>query len=103
MRCKVVLAGLVLLMLIFCSASQSQAAIGKNSHIRPFDQVVDEHPWQESGAPESDVIISALAINKVFIIIGYSKILFIENPLQPKATQIGKDHKGDSTPNNGIW
>ena len=51
MRGKVVLASLALLMLIFCSASQSQAAIGRIHHLHPFDQVVDEHPWQESGSP----------------------------------------------------
>jgi hypothetical protein len=103
MKCKTVIVSLALLMLILCSASQSQAAYGSKPYsIHPNDQVLDEHPWQESGAPLNDDIISVFTINDVLIVVLYTKIIIIKSPPQPRASQIGGDRKVDSTLNKGI-
>lgn len=97
MRHRAVIAGLVLLTLVFCLASQSQATYYNRRNIRHFDQVVGEHPWQESGSPTVDDSIVPLTICDVFTVIGLVNILIIENPVQPKAWLIEERSTDDSS------
>ena len=97
MKLKAVIVSLALLMLIFCSVSQSQAAYGTRQDIRPFDQVVDEHPWQESGAPIYDDTDSKFSVSRIFIVIGFARIITIEKNLIQKATLIQDNSNDNST------
>jgi hypothetical protein len=97
MRQRAVIAGLVLLTIVFCLASQSQATYYNRRNIRHFDQVVGEHPWQESGVPINDDTDSKLTISRIFIVIGSARIIIIKNPLNQKATLIEDDNQNSST------
>jgi hypothetical protein len=97
MKLRAVIIGMVFLMLVLCSVSQNWAAYGDRKGVRPFDQVVEEHPWQESGAPICDDIESKLTISRFFIIIGPAKIIILNNILTQKATLIEDSDKDNST------
>jgi hypothetical protein len=51
MKIRAVIIVVLLLMLIFCSANQGQAA-KSNLHNIHFIPPVGEHPWQHGGAPD---------------------------------------------------
>ncbi len=68
MKIRAVIAGLVILMVVFCLVAPSHAA-KSNRHNINFLPPADEHPWQESGAPfDNDEILSLSAPTLLFVI-----------------------------------
>ncbi len=100
MKIRAVMAGLVLLMLIVCPISQSHAAksLRHNIHNNP---VVDEHPWQESGAPFDDQSIVPFKAGSVIIVIGPVKFARIGNPFRIELMPMANRDQGDFSRGEG--
>jgi hypothetical protein len=83
MKTRAVIAGLAILMVVFCLAAPSQAT-KSNRHNINFMPPADEHPWQESGAPFDDDEILPLSAPPLVFVIWPTNVVIIRGPIRLK-------------------
>jgi hypothetical protein len=96
MKIRAVIAGLAILMMVFCSIVPSQAA-KSNRYNSNFMPPADEHPWQESGAPfDDDEMLPLSAPTLVFMIWPTSVLIIRPAGLKEAAkVTVGRPDSGD--------
>ncbi len=77
MNVKTVIAGLGLLVFIFCSVQSGQAAEDERYYYHFLDPPC-EHPWQDSGTPRSNDIIQEKMVSYIFMVIGPVKMILVK-------------------------
>jgi hypothetical protein len=83
MKVKAVIAGLAILMVVFCVVAPGQAA-KSTQHNFNFMPPADEHPWQESGAPIVDDEVLPVSAPTLIFVIGPNHVLIIRCPIRAK-------------------
>ncbi|HEX7401469.1 MAG TPA: hypothetical protein VF369_04745 [candidate division Zixibacteria bacterium] len=83
MKFKTAIAGLGLLVIIFCTIQFSQAAEDEKYHIR-FLNPPCEHPWQDSGSPLVRDTVQAETVCPIPVVIGPLKIMIIKPVIKVK-------------------
>jgi len=101
MKFKTAIAGLSLLVVIFCTIQFSQGANSNANNIH-FMAPPNEHPWQDSGSPLVRDTLQAETICTIPVVLGPFEIIVIkpvfEVKLNPSKTQTEHDRSYGRTP-----
>ena len=102
MKFKTAIAGLGLLVIIFCTIQLCQGALSNANKILDFMAPPDEHPWQDSGSPQVKDTVEAETVCPIPVVIGPLKIMMFKPvtkiKLYPSNTPTADDRSYGRTP-----
>jgi hypothetical protein len=79
MKVKVVLFGLILIAILFCTTKHNQACVGPPYNYPDPISCPSEHPWQDvKSPPTDDIVIQQISLVSV-IVIGPTKMILIRS------------------------
>jgi hypothetical protein len=101
MRFKTAIAGLGLLVLIFCTIQSSQGAWSNANNLH-FMAPPNEHPWQDSGSPLVEDTLHVETVCPIPVVIGPLEIMIIKPVIKvklgPSNSQTADDRSYGRTP-----
>jgi hypothetical protein len=102
MKFKTAIAGLGLLVIIFCTIQFSQGALSNANKITDFMAPPNEHPWQDTSSPQANDTIHVETVCPIPVVIGPLEIIMIKSvikiKLDPRRTQTADDRSYGRTP-----